>query len=51
MITDPTGIGIGELHHRRDERTAQAGVALPVAGLYPSLHLNLTDLTQQLTAQ
>lgn len=26
-----------------DERTAQAGVALPVAGLYPSLHLNLAD--------
>ncbi|GGK81788.1 tetratricopeptide repeat protein [Mangrovihabitans endophyticus] len=26
-----------------DERTAQAGVAVPVAGLYPSLHLNLAD--------
>ncbi|MEV6493000.1 hypothetical protein AB0M20_30910 [Actinoplanes sp. NPDC051633] len=26
-----------------DERTGQAGVALPVAGLYPSLHLNLAD--------
>ncbi|AGZ44218.1 hypothetical protein AFR_29785 [Actinoplanes friuliensis DSM 7358] len=26
-----------------DERNAEAGVALPVAGLYPSLHLNLAD--------
>jgi hypothetical protein len=26
-----------------EERTAQAGVVLPVAGLYPSLHLNLAD--------
>jgi hypothetical protein len=26
-----------------DERTTQAGVALPVAGLYPSLHLSLSE--------
>jgi tetratricopeptide (TPR) repeat protein len=31
-----------------DERTAQAGVALPVAGLYPSLHLNLADCYRKL---
>nr|WP_296076248.1 tetratricopeptide repeat protein [uncultured Actinoplanes sp.] len=26
-----------------DERATQAGVVVPVAGLYPSLHLNLAD--------
>ncbi len=26
-----------------DERTGAAGVALPAAGLYPSLHLNVSD--------
>ncbi|MFC7530896.1 GNAT family N-acetyltransferase [Actinoplanes sp. GCM10030250] len=31
-----------------DERTGQAGVALPVAGLYPSLHLNLADCYRKL---
>jgi len=31
-----------------DERTAQAGVVLPVAGLYPSLHLNLADCYRKL---
>ena len=31
-----------------DERTAQAGLALPVAGLYPSLHLNLADCYRRL---
>ncbi|MEU7476376.1 hypothetical protein AB0A63_10355 [Lentzea sp. NPDC042327] len=31
-----------------DERTAEAGVALPVAGLYPSLHLNLADCHRRL---
>lgn len=31
-----------------DERTAQAGVAIPVAGLYPSLHLNLADCYRKL---
>jgi tetratricopeptide (TPR) repeat protein len=31
-----------------DERTAQAGVALPVAGLYPSLHLNLAECYRKL---
>ena len=31
-----------------DERSAQAGVALPVAGLYPSLHLNLADCYRKL---
>ena len=31
-----------------DERTARAGVALPVAGLYPSLHLNLADCHRKL---
>jgi hypothetical protein len=30
------------------ERTAQAGIALPVAGLYPSLHLNLADCYRKL---
>jgi tetratricopeptide (TPR) repeat protein len=31
-----------------DERTAEAGVVLPVAGLYPSLHLNLADCHRRL---
>lgn len=31
-----------------DERTALAGVTLPVAGLYPSLHLNLADCYRKL---
>ena len=31
-----------------DERTARAGVVLPVAGLYPSLHLNLADCYRKL---
>ncbi|MBD0324106.1 MAG: hypothetical protein ICV72_12080 [Aldersonia sp.] len=31
-----------------DERTTQSGVALPVAGLYPSLHLNLADCYRKL---
>ncbi len=31
-----------------DEQTARAGVALPVAGLYPSLHLNLADCYRKL---
>jgi hypothetical protein len=31
-----------------DARTAQAGVLLPVAGLYPSLHLNLADCCRRL---
>jgi hypothetical protein len=31
-----------------DERVAQAGVALSVAGLYPSLHLNLADCHRKL---
>jgi hypothetical protein len=31
-----------------DERTGAAGVALPVAGLYPSLHLNLCDCYRKL---
>jgi tetratricopeptide (TPR) repeat protein len=31
-----------------DARVAQAGVALPVAGLYPSLHLNLCDCYRKL---
>jgi hypothetical protein len=30
------------------ERSAQAGVTLPVAGLYPSLHLNLSDCYRRL---
>jgi hypothetical protein len=30
-----------------DERVAQAGVSLPVAGLYPSLHLNLGRVLPQ----
>ncbi|GAA3805828.1 hypothetical protein GCM10022226_27410 [Sphaerisporangium flaviroseum] len=31
-----------------DERVAQAGVTLSVAGLYPSLHLNLSDCYRKL---
>lgn len=31
-----------------DERVAQAGVTLPVAGLYPSLHLNLCECYRKL---
>jgi hypothetical protein len=31
-----------------DERVAQAGVSLPVAGLYPSLHLNLSECYRKL---
>ncbi|MFI9596348.1 tetratricopeptide repeat protein [Nonomuraea sp. NPDC052265] len=31
-----------------DEHVAQAGVALPVAGLYPSLHLNLGECYRKL---
>jgi hypothetical protein len=31
-----------------DARVAQAGVPLPVAGLYPSLHLNLADRHRRL---
>ncbi|MFC5059050.1 hypothetical protein [Saccharothrix xinjiangensis] len=31
-----------------DERMARAGVALPVAGLYPSLHLNLSECHRKL---
>ncbi|MFI9549985.1 tetratricopeptide repeat protein [Nonomuraea endophytica] len=31
-----------------DERVAQAGVTLPVAGLYPSLHLNLSECYRKL---
>ncbi|MGW4640421.1 tetratricopeptide repeat protein [Sphaerisporangium sp. NPDC004334] len=31
-----------------DDQVAQAGVALPVAGLYPSLHLNLSDCYRKL---
>ncbi len=31
-----------------DERLAQAGVSLPVAGLYPSLHLNLSECYRKL---
>ncbi|PSK97985.1 hypothetical protein CLV63_10633 [Murinocardiopsis flavida] len=31
-----------------DERTADAGVVIPVAGLYPSLHLNLAECYRKL---
>ncbi|MFC7386951.1 tetratricopeptide repeat protein [Sphaerisporangium rhizosphaerae] len=31
-----------------DDQVAQAGVAIPVAGLYPSLHLNLGDCYRRL---
>jgi hypothetical protein len=31
-----------------DARVAEAGVTLPVAGLYPSLHLNLSDCYRKL---
>ncbi len=31
-----------------DDRVAQAGVPLPVAGLYPSLHLNLAECYRRL---
>ncbi|MFI6538010.1 hypothetical protein ACIBHY_36550 [Nonomuraea sp. NPDC050547] len=30
------------------ERVAEAGVALPVAGLYPSLHLNVSECYREL---
>ncbi|MFC7625414.1 hypothetical protein [Microlunatus sp. GCM10028923] len=32
----------------KEERAAEAGVTLPVAGLYPSLHLNLADCYRKL---
>jgi len=35
-------------HVLTDDRVAQAGVALPVAGLYPSLHLNLGECYRKL---
>jgi hypothetical protein len=31
-----------------DARAAEAGVSLPVAGLYPSLHLNLSECYRRL---
>jgi hypothetical protein len=31
-----------------EERTAEAGVSIPVAGLYPSLHLNLSECYRKL---
>lgn len=31
-----------------EERVAEAGVSLPVAGLYPSLHLNLSECYRKL---
>ena len=31
-----------------DARTAQAGLTLPAAGLYPSLHLNLSECYRKL---
>lgn len=31
-----------------DARVAQAGVSIPVAGLYPSLHLNLSECHRKL---
>jgi hypothetical protein len=31
-----------------DDRLAQAGLVLPVAGLYPSLHLNLSECNRKL---
>lgn len=31
-----------------DERAAEAGVTLPVAGLYPSLHLNVSECYRRL---
>jgi hypothetical protein len=31
-----------------EERIAEAGVAIPVAGLYPSLHLNLSECYRKL---
>jgi hypothetical protein len=34
--------------HITDERVTQAGVTLPVAGLYPSLHLNLAECYRKL---
>src|SRR5690242_2049182 len=34
--------------HLTDDRTAAAGVPMPVAALYPSLHLNLADCHRKL---
>jgi hypothetical protein len=46
LIWDQRALAAADL--LTDARTAQAGVALPVAGLYPSLHLNLCDCYRKL---
>jgi hypothetical protein len=46
LIWDQRALAAADL--LTDEQTADAGVALPVAGLYPSLHLNLCDCYRKL---
>ncbi|MBB4908664.1 hypothetical protein [Actinophytocola algeriensis] len=46
LIWDQRALAAADL--LTDTRVAQAGVALPVAGLYPSLHLNLSECHRKL---
>jgi hypothetical protein len=46
LVWDQRALAAAEL--LTDERVAEAGVALPVAGLYPSLHLNLSECYRKL---
>ncbi|MFD0971312.1 hypothetical protein [Plantactinospora endophytica] len=46
LVWDQRALAAAEL--LTDARTAEAGVTLPVAGLYPSLHLNLADCYRKL---
>lgn len=46
LIWDRRALAAGDL--LTEERVARAGVTLPVAGLYPSLHLNLVECYRKL---
>jgi hypothetical protein len=46
LIWDQRALAAADL--LTDDRVAQAGVTLPVAGLYPSLHLNLSECYRKL---
>jgi len=46
LLWDQRALAAAELI--TDERARQAGVALPVAGLYPSLHLNMSECYRKL---
>ncbi|MEU4678975.1 tetratricopeptide repeat protein [Micromonospora sp. NPDC023737] len=46
LIWDQRALAAADL--LTDTRVAQAGVTLPVAGLYPSLHLNLAECYRKL---